>query len=170
MVERQLLESLERGVLAGERVPGERAPQAVEDRRLLDVRDDHDSFDGRQLLERSGNLRPDVMSLAAVEISVGGDENARFDLPEPVEHALYAEVRRARRPDGADCRGTERRHHRFGQVRKVAGDTIAAPDARGAKRGRESADLGAQLVMADRPGPPILAREDQGGAAAGLAE
>ena len=53
-----------------------------------------------------GSLRDDLRHLvedrdrlAVVPVAVDGEEHARLDLAEAVEHALHAEVRRARRPD-----------------------------------------------------------------------
>src|SRR5439155_26680030 len=41
---------------------------------------------------------------SAVAVRIGAEEDTRTDLAEPVEYAVDAEVRRARRPDGADAR------------------------------------------------------------------
>ena len=51
----------------------------------------------------------DVDRLAVVEVAVGGEQHLGLDLAEAVEHALHAEIGRARRPDRAEAR---RRQHR----------------------------------------------------------
>ena len=85
----------------------------------------------------SASRAEQVVPLAAVEVAVGGDQHARLDLAEAIEHALHAEVRRARRPDRADRRRAERRDDRLGHVRQVPGDAIAGLDARAPQRRRE---------------------------------
>ena len=71
------------------------------------------------------------MRLAGVAVAVGGDQHLRLDLAEAVEHALDAEIRRARRPDRAEARGGEHRDDRLRHVRQVAGDPVAGADALG---------------------------------------
>ena len=61
---------------------------------------------------RSANVEP----FAAVVVAVAGDQHLGFDLPEPVERSLDAEVRRAGRPDGADARRCQHRDNRLGDV------------------------------------------------------
>ena len=77
----------------------------------------------------SAEARQHVVTFAAVEIAVGGNQDAWLDLTEPIEHALHAEVRRARRPDRADRGRAERRDDRLGQVRHVSGDPVARADS-----------------------------------------
>ena len=61
-----------------------------------------------QLRAISASRGEAVVRLAGVVVAVGGDEHRRLDLAEAIEHALDAEVRRARRPHRADRRGAER--------------------------------------------------------------
>ena len=59
----------------------------------------------------SRHLVEDRNRLAVVPVAVDGEQHARLDLSEAVEHALHAEVRRARRPDRAaapTCRASRR--------------------------------------------------------------
>src|SRR5687767_15248773 len=63
MVERQGRKVQRRRLSLREAVPGHRVPEAVEGRLTLDVRDDDDAFDGRQLGEGCGDPRAEVMGL-----------------------------------------------------------------------------------------------------------
>ena len=62
------------------------------------------------------------------------DEHLRLDLAEAIEHALRAEVRRTRRPDGPNGRRREGRNHGLRDIRHVAAHPVARPDAFGTKR------------------------------------
>ena len=79
-----------------------------------------------------------IVRLAGICVTVRGDQHARRDLAEAVEHALHTEIRRARRPHGADCGCAERRDDGLGDVRKVAGDPVARRRRRRAAARRES--------------------------------
>ena len=80
--------------------------------------DDH-PLDARQ---PGGDLprpcRRTAMRLAVVPVPVDGEEHARLDLAEAIEHALHAEIRRARRPHRAQARRAEHRDDRLGHVRR----------------------------------------------------
>ena len=92
-----------------------------------------------------------IEPLAAVRVAVDGEQDRRRDLAEPIEDALHAEIRRTRRPDGADRRSAERRNDRLGRVRHDAGDAVAWPDTRrAATRAAARLDGVAQLIPGDR--------------------
>src|SRR5262245_8147658 len=126
----------------------------------LQIRHDDNLFYRGQPAGEIDQPRTKAMSLAGVLIAVGRDEQARTDLTKTIDDALDAEVRRARRPDGADRRGAEGRDDRFRDVRQVAGDAITWLDSFPAKRGREASDRARQTGMADRPPLPGFIRED----------
>ncbi len=115
------------------------------DERFPPLGADHRPLDGGQLSQHVGDLRALIERLAAVDVALGGDQDARLDLPESIEHPLDAEVRRARRPDRADRRRAEHRDDRLGNVREVRGHAIAGLDTRRPQRRREGRDLGAKL-------------------------
>ena len=81
--------------------------------------------DARQPGRDLGELVGDVDDLAGVPVAVGGDEQLRLDLAEAVEHAVRAEIGRARRPDRADRGGGEHRGDRLGHVRHQRRDAVA---------------------------------------------
>ncbi len=68
---------------------------------------DHDGLRTLGSFARIAWTFADVVLLAVVPVAVRRDEDDRLDLAEAVEHALFAEVRRAGRPDGADRGGGE---------------------------------------------------------------
>ena len=78
---------------------------AVERRRLFHVWHNNHMLDGGKLGQDLLHLRPAVEGLAAIEVAIGGDQHLGFDLTEAVEDTARAEIRRARRPDGAEARG-----------------------------------------------------------------
>ena len=78
--------------------------------------------------------------LAAVRVAVDGEEDLGLDLGEAVDDRAGAEVGRAGRPDRADRRGGEEADERFGAVREVGGDAVAALDSQGAQAGGECGD------------------------------
>jgi hypothetical protein len=139
MVERDRLE-LERAV-AQEAVLPAVLPQQHDGRADLLA----DRRDGRALVE----------VLAAVAVRVDREQHLGLDLPEAVAHAAGAELRRGRRPHGAERRGREERGDRVGHVRQVGGDAVAATDA---ARGQTRPDpRGALPQLPPRPLPQRLA-------------
>src|SRR5207237_9202204 len=89
-------------------------------------------------------------AVPAVKVAVSGDEHARLDLAESIEHPLHAEVRRTRGPDGADRRGAERRNDGFRHIRYKSRDTIAGTNAHRAERSGEAGHLRAHRVPCRR--------------------
>ena len=113
MIEREALER-ERSCRSGPRNSShDDARSTRRDRRMCRRAARRPSLDGRAAARAISATRAQaVVRLAGVDVAVGGDEHPRLDLAEPIEHALDAEVRRARRPDGADGRRAERRDDR----------------------------------------------------------
>ncbi len=119
----------------------DRARHHADGGRALRVRH-HDHFlDRRQRGDDLGEARHDVDRLAVVEIAVGAEEYAWLDLAEAVEHALHAEIRRARRPDRADARRRKHRDYGARDVGHVGRDAVSGLDAARAQRLREPRDL-----------------------------
>ena len=73
------------------------------------------------------------MRLAVVPVAVDGDEQLRLDLAEAVEHALFAEIGRAGRPDRADRGGGEHGGDGLGHVRHHRRDAVALARRHGAE-------------------------------------
>ena len=91
------------------------------------------------------DLLRNVDRLAVVPIAVDGEEQLWLDLPETVEHAALAEVRRAGGEDRAERGGGEHDRDRFRHVRQHRGDAVAqrqrpppASPAAGSRRAPES--------------------------------
>ena len=127
----------------------------------LGVGDHHHTLDRGELREHLRHRRERIELLARVEIAVGGEEHARCDLPEAVEHAAHAEVRRAGRPDGADRRRGEHRDSRLRQVRHEARDAITRRHARGAQAPCNPRHLAAQLPVREAAPRAALVAEHQ---------
>src|SRR6185436_20296183 len=107
--------------------------------------------------------RQHVYRLAVVEIAVRGKENARLDLAKAVEHALHAEIGRARRPDRADAGRGEHRDDGAGKIGHVRGDAVARLDAGRAQRLREPRHFVVQLGVGHAAFYAVLAPEHDGG-------
>jgi hypothetical protein len=101
------------------------------------------------------------MRLAAVVVAVDGDQHLGLDLAEAVEHALHAEIGRARAPHRAQARGRQHRDDRLGHVRQLGGDAVAAPDAGRLERMMQPADRGVEVAPAHLAADLVLAAEDQ---------
>ena len=85
----------------------------------IEVRHDHDLAQRSAASRRSARTRSsESCALAVVAVAVGAEQHLRLDLAEAVEHALDAEVRRARGPDDALRERGEREHAGFGNVRE----------------------------------------------------
>src|SRR5688572_28395071 len=110
------------------------------------------------------------MDLAAVVVPVGSDEQPRLDLAESIEHALYAEVGRTRRPRGSNRGAAERRHNRFRNVGDEARNAIAGLNARSPQRICESSDFTPELARADGPMDPVFTVENQRRSIVGAAQ
>ena len=100
--------------------------------------------------------------LAAVPVTVAGDEHLRLDLGEPVDHAARAEIRRARRPDRAQARGGEQADDRLGHVRQQRRHPVAAANPQRAQATGHPRHLGGELSVAEAPGPASFGIKDYG--------
>ncbi len=109
----------------------------------------------------SATLSQDRQRLAVVPVAVDGDEHARLDLAEAIEHALHAEVRRAGRPDRAKARRAQHRLHRLGHVGNVGGHPVARGHARGLQRGGHPRRRRHEFRVRHAAGELVLAAEDQ---------
>jgi len=103
------------------------------------------------------------MSPSVEPVSVRRDHDDRVDLQEPVEDALGAKVRSARRPHGTERSRCQEGDDGLRDVRQKSGDALARPDAEIAQRGRKRADLAAELVVADGADGLAFLHEEHGG-------
>ena len=121
----------------------------------------------RDALERA-DLAPDlahalqrIEALARVPVAVRGEQDLGSDLAETIDHAARAEIRRARRPDGAQRGRREHRDHRLRKIGQVARDPVARSDAPGGERLRQPRDVRAQLGVRDLAAGSSLRPGDQ---------
>jgi hypothetical protein len=103
-----------------------------------------------------------IVDLAAEPVSVGGDQDRRLDLREPVDDAPCPEVRCAHRPDGAQACDGQHRHDGFWDVGEVRGDPIARTNAEAPKLARERTDLASQSLARDIDRRAALSDEAHG--------
>ena len=107
-------------------------------------------------------LREAIEFLAAVTVRIGGEQHFRRDLAEAVDHALRAEIRRARRPHRAERRRRQHRDDGFGNVRQESRDAITDAHARFAQRMRELADFLVQFGVGEFAlVSPLVARQQR---------
>ncbi len=128
---------------------------------------DHD--DRAQLGQPRGDRadeRQRVDALAVVEVAIRREQHLRLDLPEAIENRVRSEVRRARRPDGADARGREHRDDGFGSIRDESRDAVAAADAERAQACRDTGDLPREIAPAELAALAALVRGHDRGARA----
>ena len=100
--------------------------------------------------------------LAAVPVTVAGDEHLRLDLGEPVDHAARAEIRRARGPDRAQARRGEQADDRLRHVRQQRRHPVATADTQRAQATGHPRHLGGELRVAEAPGPASFGIKDYG--------
>ena len=150
---------------ADERVPRDGAADGREvlraEPRVREIRNHDHALDGGQPRDDRGHLVEDRQRLAVVPVAVDREEHARLDLAEAVEHALHAEIRRARREDRAEARGAQHRVDHLGHVGDVRGDAISRRDARGLQRRRHARRRRHQIRVRDAADEPVLAAEHQ---------
>ena len=127
------------------------------------VGDDDDQLHARQLRGHFRHGGEGVERLAGVEIAVGGEEHLGRDLPEAVEHAVHAEVRRAGGPGRAEAGGRQHGDGGLRQVGQEARDPVALADSRGAQASRDARHFAPQLPMGDLPARAALVDEHDGG-------
>lgn len=115
-------------------------------------RDVDDGAQGGQFVAELGDGVAAVVFLAAVVVTVDGEQHDRFDLLEAVQHAAGAEVGGAGGPYGADRGGGEECDDGLRDVGDVGADAVAGADAEAAEFGGQRADLGAQIRPGDGGG------------------
>ena len=131
---------------------------------LPEVGNDDRPLDGGEPLQDAGDLRQGVVGFAAVGVAVGDKEQPGTDLPETVDAAAHAEVRRGGGHDRADGSRRKRDGDGLGDVGKQEGDPVARFQA-GRAHGLD--DLRNEIVQL----PPaefavtaaLVARDDRGG-------
>jgi len=116
----------------------------------------------------TGNLLADLFDAlrripppAAVAITICGEQNHRLDLAKAIHRALYAEIRRARRPDRPE---TGRRQHRddsLGHIGQIPGDPVPSPHPPRPELLPQPRDSAVEFREGKRSGDPILAAKDQ---------
>ena len=131
-------------------------------RRGIQVGNDDRLQQRRHLRHYLGVLRQAVDRLAVVPVAIDADQHLGLDLAEAVEHALDAEIRRGRRPDGAERGGRQHGDQRFRQVGQVAGDAVALADPGGDQELLEAGDLGVEFDARHPPPDPVLTPKHQG--------
>ena len=140
--ERRLREPVTPGEKLG---PENRARHFIQSRCAGKVWHHHDALDGGNSLAHGAHPLQQVDRLAGVPVAIHGYQHPRRDLPEPVHHALHAEIGRARGPDGAKRCGAQHGNDGLGKIGQVAGDAVALLDARRRECGRGARYLDPQL-------------------------
>ncbi len=124
----------------------------IQARIRIEVGQQHDVLDRRQLREDAAHDVEAVEVLAPVPVAVDREQHLRLDLGEAVDHAARPELGRGARPDRADARRREERDQCLGDVRHVGDDAIAAAHAERAQPGRGAGDFGGQLASGELGG------------------
>ena len=120
----------------------------------------HDRPQRGQKLPDGGDLLAAVDELVAVAVAGDRQQDGRLELAEPADDAPRTELRRARRPDGAEARGREEGDERLGDVREIGDDAIAGADAKPLQTRASSRDLLAQVAERQLDRPPGLGPGD----------
>ena len=128
----------------------------------VEVRHVDDVAQRRQGGDDVGDVVGAVDVLGAVAVAVDGDQHARLDLGEAVDHRAHAELRCATRPDRSERGGGEEGDECLGDVGRVGDDTIAFTDAELAQCGRAAAHPEAQVVPGQLDGVACLTHGDDG--------
>ena len=81
---------------AGKFGPGYRARHLVKHRRIGKKRKDDDTLETLDAFRQLGHDRHAIDRLAAITITISCEQDFRMNLIEPVQHAVNAEIRRAR--------------------------------------------------------------------------
>ncbi len=126
------------GVGKGDRLGCERRERLIERLGLADARgnvpggaeivDDKHLAGAGELVGHRCDLGADLDALAGIEVAVRGDEHLGLDLAEAVEHALFAEVGRARRPHRADRGSRQCNRKRWAKFLGMSGVRARAGD------------------------------------------
>ncbi len=158
---------LERSACSAEIVPEGRVfgalAEGAELRRRAQIRDHDDLSDAGKLREHLAHRRERVDGLAGVEVAVRREQHLRGYLPEAVQHAVDAEVRRAGGPDGAQARRGQHGDDRLGQVRHEARYTVALAHARRLQARRDARDFLRELTIGKLAARAALVAEHDGG-------
>ena len=146
------------------------AQPLVESHRLgnighVDVRiqignDDHLAH-RRQALGDLAHTLERVVRLPVVAVAVGAEQHLGLDLAEAVDHAVDAEIGRARRPDDALRQRGERQHAGLGQVRDEGGGAIAGAQPDAEQRLHCPRDVARQVGVAHPAPEAVLVPEHQ---------
>lgn len=112
---------------------------------------------GEHLVELGGQ----VQRLAGVAVAGAGDQHARFDLAEAVDHTLGTEVRRAARPGRAEAGGGEHADHGLPGVRHQRGDPVAGAYAQGGEALLQARHVTGQFGVAEHLAATVFAHRDQ---------
>ncbi|MBA7669359.1 hypothetical protein ES703_77489 [subsurface metagenome] len=105
MVERQLFEIDFQVLLLGKKIREHNGIRKLADVRIcISIGHDNNFLNRSQVLDYFGNPLERIEGPVLVIITIGSEQYLRFDLPEPIEHALYSEIWRAGRPDCPDAR------------------------------------------------------------------
>ena len=164
MIEGQL-QAIERGARGAEVLPqgGARRGRAEcgELRLGLDIGNHHHPRDAVELREHRGHQLERIRFLAGVEIAVGREQYLGRDLPEALEHAVHAEIRRARGPHRPEAGGGEHRDRSFRHVGHEAGHAVAGHHARRRQARGDARHFAAQLAVGERAARAALVAEHQ---------
>ena len=117
--------------------------------------------DTRQSAEDRGKTRAGVEVASPVVVARGAEEDLRLDLSEAVDYAFGCEVRRARRPDSAECRRGQHGDDGLGYVGQVARNAVAGRHTRGAQCRGGSCDPLGQLGEGKAPAIAALVDGDE---------
>jgi hypothetical protein len=101
-------------------------------------------------------------ALAAVDVGIGGEQQLRLDLAEPIEHAVHPELRRATRKHRPEPRGGQKQDHGLGPVRRERGHSITLPDAQLHEAGLRARDQPCELGVRDLGALARFGAKDQG--------
>ena len=113
---------------------------------FVEVGHQHDLLDCRQVRDDLLDDVTPVEILAAIAVAVDGEQHLGLDLPEAVDHRYMAHVGRCRRPDRADARYCQQRHHSLRNVRHVGDHAVARLDPKRLERVGDSRNLAFQFV------------------------
>ena len=118
-------------------------------------------FDAGDGIAHRPRSLPHVEPLAAVAVAVAGDQHLGLNLPEAIQRALDAEIRRAGGPNRADAGRGEHRHHRLRHVRQPPSDAISPFNAERNQRLAERHRFGQQLPIGERAPFAAFEHRDQ---------
>jgi hypothetical protein len=150
-------------------IPGGRSPQGGQvDGRVEVAGHDHPPHRGQGIADLAQRSHP-IESSAPVDVSFGRQQDRRFDLAEPVEHAGRPEIRRGGAEGGPQRHGAQHEDHRLRHVRHPRGHAVAGADPLGPEGSRHRRHLRAQLVPGERAGGAVLAGGHDGGIGPGPA-